>query len=51
MFNGVARVLPGWMAPSIRFIAKIVPESLIVPVSFGDIKMYVLQKTDSPVVQ
>ena len=51
MINGGSRVLPGWMAPSIRFIAKIIPESLIVPVSFGDIKMYVLQKTESSGMQ
>jgi len=47
VFNGVARIFPVWLAPCVKYVAKVIPESLIVPVSFGDIKMYVLRKSRS----
>lgn len=42
-----ARVLPKWLQCASVFLSKFVPRKMMVPVSFGDIKLYVARKTDA----
>jgi hypothetical protein len=42
--QGIARILPSFLSPPINAFAKILPKGLMVPVAFGDIRMYVARK-------
>jgi Methyltransferase domain/Glycosyl transferase family 2 len=44
MMQGAGRVLPHFLLPFVTKLSNIVPESWVVPVAFGDIKMYVARK-------
>lgn len=41
MLKGASRALPSYLATPLDWVARVVPD-LIIPVSFGDIRMYVL---------
>jgi SAM-dependent methyltransferase len=45
--NGASRALPTFLGRMVAGLAKLVPDA-IVPVSFGDIRMYVLRKATPP---
>jgi len=42
--DGATRILPSFARRPIELILKVVPNSIILPIYFGDIKMYVLKK-------
>lgn len=47
LLNGAARVLPAFMARPVGWLTRLAPD-FIIPVSFGDIRMYVLTPTIHP---
>jgi SAM-dependent methyltransferase len=42
--SGASRALPTYLSKPIGLLANLIPNSFVIPVSFGDIKMYVLKK-------
>lgn len=43
-FKGLVKLLPAYLQGLLNSMIMIIPDSFIVPVSFGDVKMYVLKK-------
>jgi SAM-dependent methyltransferase len=44
IFNGGLRTLPGFLRKSVSYLAALIPERATIPVSFGDIKLFVARK-------
>jgi dolichol-phosphate mannosyltransferase len=45
--RGVARLLPKWMEEPLNALTHIFPAKLMLPIAFGDIKLYVAEKKSS----
>jgi hypothetical protein len=45
--RGVARLLPKWMEGPLNALTHIFPAKLMLPIAFGDIKLYVAEKKSS----
>lgn len=43
--TGASRIFPGFLRRLALWVAKVVPDAWMVPVSFGDIRAYVLERT------
>jgi len=43
----IIAILPGWLEKPLNIAKSVMPQKIMIPISFGDIKLYICEKKKS----
>ena len=46
-FGKIIAMLPEWLEKPLSYVNNVLPQKVVFPISFGDIKLYICQKEQS----
>ena len=44
LFRKIIAILPGWLEITLNIVKVAMPQKIMMPISFGDIKLYICEK-------
>jgi hypothetical protein len=47
LFGKIIAILPEWLEKPLNFVSDALPQKIVIPISFGDIKLYICEKEKS----
>jgi len=47
LFGKIIAILPDWLEKPLNFVGDALPQKIVIPISFGDIKLYICEKEKS----
>jgi len=47
LFEKIIAILPEWLEKPLNFVSDALPQKIVIPISFGDIKLYICEKEKS----
>jgi len=47
LFGKIIAILPEWLEKPLNFVSDVLPQKIVLPISFGDIKLYICEKEKS----
>ena len=47
LFGKIIAILPGWLEKPLNFARNALSQKIVIPISFGDIKLYICEKENS----
>jgi hypothetical protein len=47
LFGKIIAILPGWLEKPLNFASNALSQEIVIPISFGDIKLYICEKEKS----
>jgi len=47
LFGKLIAILPEWLEKPLNFVSDALPQKIVIPISFGDIKLYICEKEKS----
>ena len=45
LFGKIIAILPKWLEKPLDYFSSFLPQKIVIPISFGDIKLYICEKT------